>query len=101
VRAAVVLAAVLLGLSWGGACAADDSRKLLRPSPRVLMDPAAYYSPLLFTKKAEPKPGEWMAEHPVRRVTFTGELVEHSAGELSDDEVAAIEAHLRSLGYMA
>ena len=69
-RAAVVLAAVLLGLSWGGACAADDSRKLLRPSPRVLMDPAAYYSPLLFTKKAEPKPGEWMAEHPEPRQSF-------------------------------
>ena len=71
-RPAIVLAAaVLLGLSWGRDCAADDSRKLLRPSPRVLTDPAAYYSPLLFTKKAEPKPGEWMAEHPEPRQPFS------------------------------
>jgi len=72
-----VAVGILATAAWTHASAADDSRKLLRPSPRVLLDPAVYYSPLLFTKKAPPQPGEWMAEHPEPRQSFSQYAASH------------------------
>jgi predicted AlkP superfamily phosphohydrolase/phosphomutase len=44
---------------------------------------------------------EWMAAHPVRRTAFSGEVAAGTGSELSEEEVAAMEAHLRGLGYIA
>jgi len=72
-----VTSGILVLAAWTHGYAADDSRKLLHPSPRVLLDPAVYYSPLLFTKKAPPQPGEWMAEHPEPRQSFSQYAASH------------------------
>jgi hypothetical protein len=42
-----------------------------------------------------------MAAHPVRRTAFSGEVAAGTGSELSEEEVAAMEAHLRGLGYIA
>jgi hypothetical protein len=44
---------------------------------------------------------EWTATHPVRRVDFSGEATARTGRELDEEEVAAMEAHLRGLGYIA
>lgn len=44
---------------------------------------------------------EWMAAHPVRRIAYSGEVAAATGGELSEEEVAAMEAHLRGLGYIS
>ena len=77
-RATLILAlGILVPTLWTHGYADDDSQKLLRPSPRVLLDPAAHYSPLLFTKKAPTRPGEWMAEHPEPRQSFSEYTAAH------------------------
>ena len=71
---ALTLSAIVICLP---ADADDDSQKLLRASPRVLLDPETYYSRLLFTKKSPPGPGEWMAEHPEPRQSFSQYAASH------------------------
>ena len=66
----LVLAVGWLAAALAAAKAGDDPNAPLRPSPRVLADPPAWYSPLLFTPKAAPRPGEWMAEHPEPEQSF-------------------------------
>jgi len=65
-RPVVILLFPVLMASVCGRCYAADPgpTALWRATPRVLVDPPAYYSPTLFAKKAEAKPGDWMAEHP-------------------------------------
>jgi archaemetzincin len=43
---------------------------LYRPTPRISADPASWYSPALYKKRGEPKPGDWLAEHPEPIQTF-------------------------------
>ena len=62
-RILIVLPALMM-LSWAAARAAEDPNAPYRPSPRVLLDPPAWYSPALFTPKSKPQPGDWMAAHP-------------------------------------
>ena len=66
--AATVL--ILMVFTAGLRAAAQDPAAPFRPSPQVLMDPQAFYSPLLFRRMADPKPGEWRAEHPEPDQTF-------------------------------
>jgi predicted AlkP superfamily phosphohydrolase/phosphomutase len=44
---------------------------------------------------------EWIETHPARRTTFSGEAIRDAGRELTEEEAAAIEAHLRGLGYIA
>jgi archaemetzincin len=41
-----------------------------RPQARVLVDPAAWYSPALFKPMPKPGPGDWMAAHPEAPQSF-------------------------------
>jgi archaemetzincin len=66
----LVLAVGWLAAALAAAKTGDDPNAPLRPSPRVLTDPPAWYSPLLFTPKAAARPGEWMAEHPEPEQSF-------------------------------
>ena len=61
--AAGALALVFLA-GLGSSAAAADGRDLYRPQADVARDPAAFYSPALYQKMGEPKPGDWMAAHP-------------------------------------
>jgi predicted AlkP superfamily phosphohydrolase/phosphomutase len=43
---------------------------------------------------------DWLTEHPIRRSSFTGSLNAGTPAELTEEETARMEAHLRSLGYI-
>ncbi len=43
---------------------------------------------------------QWRVAHPVRRVAFGGSATPDNNGDLTEEQVAALEAHLRSLGYI-
>jgi predicted AlkP superfamily phosphohydrolase/phosphomutase len=42
----------------------------------------------------------WRSRHPVRKTTFAGGIEAMDGTELTSDERAQVEAHLRSLGYL-
>jgi len=61
----------LLVLAWCGAArAADDPESLFRPQVQVEADPAAWYSPALFSPKPKPQQGDWMQAHPEPAQSF-------------------------------
>lgn len=67
-RIPAILATLLL--SCAAALAVEDWAQPWRPQARVLVDPPAWYSPALFALKDKPQPGEWMAAHPEKPLSF-------------------------------
>ncbi|MCX5683789.1 MAG: archaemetzincin, partial [Planctomycetota bacterium] len=61
---------VLTLTSCGAAGAGDDPRSLFRPQARVEADPAAWYSPALYSVMPKPQPGDWMQAHPEPAQSF-------------------------------
>ncbi|MCX5654119.1 MAG: archaemetzincin [Planctomycetota bacterium] len=68
-RVLPVLAMAVLALCRM-AGAGEDPRSLYRPQARVEADPAAWYSPALFSPMPVPQPGDWMQAHPEAAQSF-------------------------------
>jgi len=94
----ILLGLGLLTLWWCGAAGAGaDPRPLLRPQVRVEADPAAWYSPALFSPMPPPQPGDWMQAHPESAQSFQ----EYAASRPVRPTVGRHTIYLSQLGPMA
>ena len=99
------LAALALVALTVGVLAADTASPLYRPQARVAADPAAWYSPALYSAKSQPQAGDWMVAHPepaqsfeqfvasrpVRPTTARHTLYLSQVGAMNEDERARLE----------
>jgi len=88
----------LLVLAWCGAArAADDPGSLFRPQVQVEADPAAWYSPALFSPKPKPQQGEWMYSQHEPAQSFQ----EFVAAQPARPTVGRHTIYISQLGLMA